>query len=193
MDGARLWEAGAFYGGPSYADICRDYDSVYVSFYKGIGAISGAMLLGDAKFVEEARVWLRRMGGNLYQLHPYVASAAMRFDKQIERMPAYFRRAQAFADSLAASLPELRVQPRPVQANLLHLYFPVAADALTATRDRIAREEGRWIASRFTESGSPGWSYCEIYVGENLLAMSDDDALSAIARLWAGARAMPAA
>jgi hypothetical protein len=30
----------------------------------GLGALSGAMLAGDAVFVAAARVWLRRFGGN---------------------------------------------------------------------------------------------------------------------------------
>jgi threonine aldolase len=192
MDGARLWEARAFYRDRSYADLCRDYDSVYVSFYKGIGGLTGAMLLGDAGFIAQARIWLRRTGGNLYQMHPYVASAAMHFDQQIERMPAYFRRAQAFADALAAGLPALRVHPRPPQANLLHIHAPLAAGALTAARDRIAREEGRWVASRFVDADQPGWAWCEIYVGEHLLALSDDEAVSAFARLLARAREAPA-
>src|ERR1700682_5209382 len=38
MDGARLWESGPFYG-RAYAEIAGLFDSVYVSFYKGIGAI----------------------------------------------------------------------------------------------------------------------------------------------------------
>jgi len=42
MDGARLWECQPYYG-RSYADICRGFDSVYVSFYKQVGALGGAV------------------------------------------------------------------------------------------------------------------------------------------------------
>ena len=45
IDGARLWETKAFYK-KSYKEICKGFDSVYVSFYKGIGNLTGAMLLG---------------------------------------------------------------------------------------------------------------------------------------------------
>lgn len=58
MDGARLWESGPFYG-RSYAEIAGLFDSVYVSFYKGIGAIAGAALAGPAAFIAEARLWSR--------------------------------------------------------------------------------------------------------------------------------------
>ncbi len=56
-------------------ETARPFDTVYVSFYKGLGAISGAMLLGDAEFCSDARVWLRRMGGNLHSVLPYAISS----------------------------------------------------------------------------------------------------------------------
>ena len=40
------------------------------------------MLLGDAEFCSEARVWLRRMGGNLYSVLPYAISSWDGFRKK---------------------------------------------------------------------------------------------------------------
>lgn len=73
-DGARIFEASAGYG-LSLSEIARPFDSVYVSSYKGLGAISGALLLGNRSFCQEARIWLRRFGGNLRTLMPYVSSS----------------------------------------------------------------------------------------------------------------------
>ncbi len=56
-------------------ETARPFNTIYVSFYKGLGALSGAMLLGDTEFCAKARVWLRRMGGNLYTLLPYAVSS----------------------------------------------------------------------------------------------------------------------
>ena len=61
MDGARLWESLPFYqndGGASRsaADVCAPFDSVYVSFYKGLGGMTGAMLVGSDDMIAEARV-----------------------------------------------------------------------------------------------------------------------------------------
>merc|ERR1712080_270155 len=56
MDGARLWEAQAGYG-CEFKELTAHFDSVYVSFYKGLGGLSGAMLLGSETFCDEARVW----------------------------------------------------------------------------------------------------------------------------------------
>jgi len=83
MDGARLWEALAHYttcttssGQPVTREIlCGLFDSIYVSTYKGIGGLTGALLLGSANFIAEARVWQRRYGGNVYTLLPYAVSA----------------------------------------------------------------------------------------------------------------------
>lgn len=68
-DGARLWEAQAFYD-KDIRTVCNLFDSMYVSFYKGLGAQAGAMLLGTSSRIASARIWLRRMGGNLFTLAP---------------------------------------------------------------------------------------------------------------------------
>ena len=173
LDGTRLWESKAFYEGKSYAEICAGFDSVYVSFYKGIGGLAGAMLLGDDNFIAEARLWQRRHGGNLVQLHPFVASSAMRFDERIARMPAYFARAQQFAKAMAA-VGGVTVNPKIIQANMLHLHFPVSIVALEAARDQIADEHKCWLGNPRAASDVPGCSAMEIYVGENLMSLSDD-------------------
>jgi len=56
FDGARLWEAAPFYGRP-YAEIAALADSVYVSFYKGLGALAGCVLCGPADFISDVRLW----------------------------------------------------------------------------------------------------------------------------------------
>ena len=58
MDGARLLEIAPWYGRDP-AEIAALFDSVYLSFYKGLGGLSGAMLLGTAPFVKQATPWRR--------------------------------------------------------------------------------------------------------------------------------------
>jgi threonine aldolase len=190
MDGARLWEALEAYAPRSFADVCAHFDSVYVSFYKGIGALAGAMLLGPADFIAEARVWRRRQGGTLVQLHPLVASAEMRFDDQLAKMPAYRRRAREFAAALAA-IDGIVVEPQPPEVNLFHVHFPVPAAALTAARDAIAREHGAWLLQRAAPGRLPGCSSTEIYVGDNLLALPDAAVVPLFEQLLKHARAVP--
>jgi threonine aldolase len=45
LDGARLWECKPFYG-RAHAEIVALFDTVYVSFYKTLGGIAGAVLPG---------------------------------------------------------------------------------------------------------------------------------------------------
>ncbi|GMH70288.1 hypothetical protein TrLO_g1628 [Triparma laevis f. longispina] len=84
LDGARIWEAsGAYNGEKSLKDITGCFDSCYVSFYKGLGGITGAALLGSHEFCEEARIWLRRFGGNLFCLSPYAVSCWAGFRRNV--------------------------------------------------------------------------------------------------------------
>ena len=191
MDGARLWEAREAYAPHSLADICALFDSVYVSFYKGIGALSGAMLAGTSEFAREARVWRKRHGGTLWQLHPYVASAAMRFDAQLAQMPAYRARALTLAEHLAR-IPGIRNPAIPAAGQ------PVSrvSAGVRGGADRRTRPAGRrrewWIAHRFGAAQLPGWSYLELYVGDNLLALDDAVVAALFAKLLAIAQAAPA-
>jgi threonine aldolase len=68
-DGARLWEAAAGYGRPP-AELAALFDTTYVSFYKGLGALSGCCLAGPEDVVDEVRGWRRRLGGTLFGLWP---------------------------------------------------------------------------------------------------------------------------
>ncbi len=172
MDGARLWEAAAGYG-RSVAEIAAGFDSVYVSLYKGIGGLGGAMLAGSREFVERCAEWFRRQGGNVIHRSPYVVAAAMDFDMRLAAMPEYFRRTQFLYGALRAH-PAIRVNPAAPQANMLHLHLPVSRDDALAVRDALAVEHGIWMFNRAAHSALPGTSVVEIYVGDNLLAMPDD-------------------
>jgi threonine aldolase len=181
MDGARLWETKTFYQ-KTYREICQNFDSVYVSFYKGIGALTGAMLLGKKKFIEESRIWLRRFGGNLHQLHPYVASAAMRFDRAIESMPKYMQRTNEVYEILK-DIPDILFSPNPPQVNMFHLYFNSAAEKLSKARDEIAKKEKIWVANSFKSTALENLSYTEIYVGQGLLQVKDSELFSVFSKL----------
>ncbi|MDP9436150.1 MAG: beta-eliminating lyase-related protein, partial [Actinomycetota bacterium] len=61
LDGARLWECAPAYGS-TWHGLGALADSVYVSLYKGLGANAGAVLLGDADLVAQARTWRHRHG-----------------------------------------------------------------------------------------------------------------------------------
>jgi threonine aldolase len=187
MDGARLWEAREAYAPRTYAEICAPFDSVYVSFYKGIGALAGAALTGSHAFIAQARLWRKRMGGTLVHLYPYVASAAMRLDDRLAKMAAFRERAIALATALAA-IEGIRVLPSPPQVNMFHLHFAASAPALDEARLALAERDGVWIASRFAPSTAPDSGYLELNVGDSLAGMGDASIVSAFRNLAALAR-----
>lgn len=179
MDGARLWEAAAGYG-RSAAEIAAGFDSVYVSLYKGLGGLGGAMLAGSAPFVARCAEWFRRQGGNVVHRSPYVVAAAMGFDERLAAMPAYFARTQFLYEALRA-YPALRVNPAAPHANMLHLHLPVGRERALAVRDALAREHGIWLFNRAVHGALPATSVIELYVGDNLLAMPDATVHAALA------------
>lgn len=186
MDGARLWEAAAGYGRPLH-DVAAGFDSAYVSLYKGIGGLGGAMLAGRQEFVERAAEWFRREGGNVIHRSPYVVAAAMQFDERLAAMPACFARTRFLYQALAAH-PIIRVNPAAPQANMLHLHLPVSRERALAIRRSLAEEHGIWMFNRIASAALPATSSFELYVGDNLLNASDaqvHDALALFARALA--------
>lgn len=186
MDGARLWEAAAGYG-RSAADIAAGFDTVYVSLYKGIGGMGGAMLLGSHTFIARAQEWFRRQGGNVYQRTPYVVAAAMQFDARLAAMPDYFQRTLWFYE-LLREFPLLTPNPARPQANMLHLHLPVAREHALEIRNRIAQQHGVWLFNGASHAALPGRCVVELYVGDNLLYLPDQRVRDILA-LWSGAMA----
>jgi threonine aldolase len=181
MDGARLWESQPYYG-RSLADICRGFDSVYVSFYKMVGAIGGAMVVGGRDFIRTARTWRHRHGGNVFQLYPYVASAAMRLDDVLARIPDYVTRTKAVTELLAADS-RITVLPRPVQTNMFRVFLKADPNALYRQAARIAREDKVWVANGFNPTRVPGIVETELQLAEGVSGIRDAEAARAFLRL----------
>ncbi|MBL1419114.1 MAG: threonine aldolase [Alphaproteobacteria bacterium] len=175
MDGARLWEAAAYYG-KSYAQIAAGFDSVYVSLYKGVGGLGGSMLLGDEKMIDMATVALQRQGANLYTRLPYIASAAMNFDDKIALMPRYFERTKQIYKMLAG-YEKIKLNPPAPQANMFHMHLPVSSERATEIRDKIAEQYGVWMFGGVEDTELENNCKREWYVGDALLNLPDDEFL----------------
>lgn len=171
MDGARLWEAAAGMQRP-LREITDGFDSAYVSLYKGMGGLGGAMLLGKRAFVAKAREWIARQGGNLVHRSPYVVAAAMQFEQRLAAMPDYFRRTQWLYQVLA-EFPQLAPNPAQPQCNMLHLYLPVKRERAIEIRNKIAAEHRIWLFSRASHAALPGQCMIEWVVGDNLQNLPD--------------------
>lgn len=186
MDGARLWEAGPFYGKP-YAEICAPFDSVYVSFYKGIGGIAGSILAGPEPFVDAARIWQRRSGGNLIALYPYVLSAKYGLADHLPKMPLYVDKARRIAARLSA-IEGITVSPNPPQTNMLHIFLRGDRERIEQKAFDIARTRGLWLFENVGPTEIPGVFKRELSTGDATLDIDDAEIAAVFAELVAAGR-----
>jgi threonine aldolase len=181
MDGARLWEAGPYYD-RAYAEIAALFDTVYVSFYKGIGGISGAALAGPADVIAEARAWQVRHGGRLIRLYPYVLAARAGLRHRLPCFVHYHTRAIAIARVLSA-LPAVTLKPNPPQTHMMHVYLRGDPERMSAEALAIAREERVLLFRALRPTDLPDWWMFELSVGDGADALSDDEIVAYFARV----------
>jgi threonine aldolase len=184
LDGARLWGCGPAYERP-LPEITAGFSSAYVSLYKEVGAISGAVLLGSRDFVAEAAVWQRRHGGTLVSQLPSVATAAMQLESQLAKMPGWRAHARALAAAIR-EVPGVVVLPDPPHTCMFHVMAAVPADRAASARDRVAREHGIWLFDGARPCDVPGWSRFEVAVHDSALGIPASEAGAAMAALVAG-------
>ena len=163
LDGARLWEASAGYGRPP-SEIAGLFDTVYVSFYKGVGALPGCCVAGPQSTVDQIREWRRRLGGTLFAMWPAAASALHALPERLAEMPARLEHARAIAAGLV-DLDGVRVVPDPPQTPMMHLLFGVSAQRFAANARRLADEEGIWVWPEAMPTSDPDVVRCELSVG----------------------------
>lgn len=178
FDGARLWEASAHYGRP-LAEIAALADSVYVSFYKGLGGLAGCVLAGSEDFIERTAPWQTRLAGNIFTLYPYVLSALHGLRGQLQQMPAYRARARALASRLGAEA-GWRVSPAQPQVNAFQLHLPAEPGKLREALLEVARRDGFWLGARAVASHLvEGGAMVEIVIGDAAETWTDEEAVTA--------------
>ena len=88
IDGARIWEVAPWYG-KSLAEIAALADTIYVSFYKGLGSLGGCVLAGPTEFIRAAKPWRNRYGGDLAVAFPFIVSALDGLAEYLPHMGTY--------------------------------------------------------------------------------------------------------
>ncbi|HJD84245.1 beta-eliminating lyase-related protein [Kitasatospora aureofaciens] len=158
FDGARLWNTTAHFG-KRLDEIAALADSVYVSFYKDLGGISGAALAGTTALTAYARTWRHRYGGQLYQQWPAALSALSGLDTELPRLAGYTAHAATLVPALAA-LPGARVHPAAPPTHEFQLWLPHAAKTLNAAALALAEQEKTWFLE-WTDA-APGLAMAEV-------------------------------
>ena len=184
LDGARLWESQPYYD-RSHAEIAVLADSVYVSFYKGLGGMAGAALAGPADLVAEARRWRTRHGGTLFTLLPYAVSARHGLATRLPRMQEYVDRARELAAGLD-TLDGVRVLPQPPHTNAFRLFVDAPTDALEDANMAVMESDKVALLGWCRPAEVPGWTMSELTVGDATLDWPVDQQIAAVEALVRG-------
>ncbi|AWB43027.1 low specificity L-threonine aldolase [Paenibacillus sp. CAA11] len=171
LDGARLFEIVPYYG-KSAAEICSLFDSVYVSFYKGIGGIAGAILAGSKDFTSESKVWKRRHGGDLISLYPYILSSDYYFEQRVNKMEQYYEEAKELAKLFNGCHAVSTLPAEPV-SNMFHAYFAVPKEVVEPILIEVCEETGVGIAAYLAEREGNRCTY-EVSIGERYANVPKD-------------------
>ncbi|WP_256759724.1 low specificity L-threonine aldolase [Cohnella sp. WQ 127256] len=163
LDGARLFEITPYYQ-KSVAEISQLFDSVYVSFYKGIGGIAGAILAGDAEFTKESKVWKRRHGGDLISLYPYILSSDYYFKQRIDKMEQYYIQAKELA-SFYNQCSGVATTPVEPVSNMFHVHVEAPKELLESILISIYETTGIGLTRYLRETNETSCNF-EVSIGD---------------------------
>ncbi|MBF9129886.1 threonine aldolase [Plantactinospora sp. S1510] len=181
LDGARIWEAQTYYGRP-FAEIAGLFDTVYVSLYKALLGVRGAVLAGDAATVAEAAVWRTRLGGNIHDAWPLALAALAGLDRQLPRMPAFRDHAVAIATAINADGAAF-AWPDPPQTPLFHVHLAAPRAAVERAGAEMIAEHGTQLFPRVRTGSDPRRSSFEVTVGEQAMAFAPDEVVTLLHEL----------
>ncbi|WP_301898489.1 threonine aldolase family protein [Pseudidiomarina terrestris] len=168
FDGARLWHCPAYYD-KSLAEISALADSVYVSLYKDIGGIAGAVLAGEDDFIAQAKIWSRRAGGNLISFYPYILAAEQGLEENLASITDAVLYAQQLGP-LLATVCGVQVNPPQPQAAMFHLHIERDANELANVIADYAEQHEIITLPKPRGIDSEGRAICEISVGRSTMA-----------------------
>ena len=139
LDGSRLVNA-AVARGCCLSEIAAPFDTVTLCLSKGLGAPAGALLLGSAAVIAEARRWKHVFGGAMRQAGILAAGGLYALRNHLGDIEADHANAQALAAGLA-TIPGVRLDPWP-QSNIV--FFNISDTGLCGA-DLMARFEAEGV------------------------------------------------
>ena len=135
LDGARAFNA-AVASGLSIAELLAPFDSASLCISKGLGAPVGAVLVGDAAFIERAARWRKMLGGGMRQSGYLAAACIYALENNVERLA----NDHANAARLAAGLGE--VSALTVTAQATNVVFLNVPDAHAKPLEEFLKQRG---------------------------------------------------
>ncbi|MFG0215746.1 threonine aldolase family protein [Brevibacillus porteri] len=180
LDGARLLEILPYYQ-KSADEVCALFDSVYVSFYKGIGGIAGAILAGDEEFTKQSKVWKRRHGGDLISLYPYIVTAEYHFEQRKHKFTQYYEHAKELA-GLYNQCQGISTRPAVPVSNMFHVHADLPKEELERIMVSLSEETGIGFTHYVRQDDETSSSY-EVSIGDRYAMIPKEELALAFEKL----------
>ncbi len=135
LDGARILEVLPYYKYKT-KELFTLFDSIYMSYYKGLGGMAGAILVGNKKDIDDARIWRKRCGGTLVHMYPYVLSAKQAFNENKDKMQEYWKFSLDYSE-LLSRIAGATIEPKTPVCNMFHIYFDIDKTSLMRALTKV--------------------------------------------------------
>ena len=150
MDGARIFNASVALKTP-VAELVTHCDSVQFCLSKGLGAPAGSMLLGTKDFIEEARIWRKRLGGGMRQVGILAAAGLIALEESPKHLHLHIDHENAkFLAQGAANLHGVKIDAEKVQTNIV--IFDVSETGKNSAEICARLKESKILAIPFGNS-----------------------------------------
>ena len=145
VDGARIFNA-AVAQNTTVADLTKHCDSVQFCLSKGLGAPVGSVLVGSHDFIQESRIWRKRLGGGMRQAGILAAAGLIALEESPKRLHEDHTNAKTLAIGLAA-IPGIALDVETVETNIV--IFDIAETGRTSGEICAGLKEKGILASGF--------------------------------------------
>ncbi len=145
MDGARIFNAAVALN-ESVAELTRHCDSVQFCVSKGLGAPVGSVLVGSKDFIDEARIWRKRLGGGMRQAGVIAAAGLIALEESPKRLHEDHANARRLAEGLA-EIPGIAIDVETVETNIV--IFDVSYTGKSQIEICLALKEKGVLANGF--------------------------------------------
>jgi threonine aldolase len=130
LDGARVFNAAVALG-TDVRELTRSVDSVSFCLSKGLSAPVGAVLCGDAPFIDEARRWRKAVGGGMRQCGILAAAGIVALEQMVDRLADDHAHARRLAEGIV-DMAGVDIDLQTVQTDIV--IFQVTSDRLSASQ-----------------------------------------------------------
>ncbi|MGH9358825.1 MAG: threonine aldolase family protein [Candidatus Acidiferrales bacterium] len=158
LDGARIFNAAVALG-RSVAELSRGFDSVMFCFSKGLGAPIGSMLVGSRKFIEEARLIRKVLGGGMRQVGVLAAAARVALEESPKRLHIDHANAKFLAEGLA-EIPGISIDSSKVVSNIL--FVDVSGSGFTSFELSLRLAAQKVLANGVTPASMRMVTHCDV-------------------------------